>query len=59
MAEAALRERNGRFGEGRRHQVDCRTQKIARLEAKLAQQNKVLAEMMQDHVELKKEVGEL
>ena len=32
---------------------------IEKLEAKLAQKNEVLAELMQEHVQLKKELGEL
>jgi transposase-like protein len=43
----------------RSRQVDRRDQKIERLEAKLAQKNEVLAELMQEHVQLKKELGEL
>ncbi len=43
----------------RRRQVDRRDQKIEKLEAKLAQKNEVLAELMQEHVQLKKELGEL
>jgi len=33
-------------------------EKLARLEAKLQQKNEVIAELMQDHVELQKAVGE-
>jgi len=33
--------------------------RIEKLEAKLTQKNEVLAELMQEHVELKKELGEL
>ena len=33
--------------------------KIEKLEAKLTQKNEVLAELMQEHVELKKALGEL
>ena len=33
--------------------------KIEKLEAKLTQKNEVLAELMQEHVQLKKELGEL
>ena len=44
------RKRNGRTPEASR---------IEKLEAKLAQKNEVLAELMQEHVELKKELGEL
>jgi transposase-like protein len=47
------------FEKARRHQADRRDEKIERLEAKLAQKNEVLAELMQEHVELKKELGEL
>jgi transposase len=47
------------FEKTRRRQVDRRDEKIERLEAKLAQKNEVLAELMQEHVELKKELGEL
>lgn len=44
------RKRSGRTPEASR---------IEKLEAKLAQKNEVLAELMQEHVELKKELGEL
>jgi transposase len=47
------------FEKTRRRQTDRRDQKIERLEAKLAQKNEVLAELMQEHVQLKKELGEL
>ena len=47
------------FQKTRSRQVDRRDQKIERLEAKLAQKNEVLAELMQEHVQLKKELGEL
>jgi transposase-like protein len=47
------------FQTTRRRQVDRRDQKIERLEAKLAQKNEVLAELLQEHVQLKKELGEL
>jgi transposase len=33
--------------------------KLEKLEAKLTQKNEVLAELMQEHVQLKKELGEL
>jgi transposase len=49
---AAFQRRRGR-------QTDRRDQKIEKLEAKLAQKNEVLAELMQEHVQLKKELGEL
>ena len=35
------------------------SRKIEKLEAKLTQKNEVLAELMQEHVALKKELGEL
>src|SRR3972149_4301256 len=47
------------FQKTRSRQVDRRDQKIERLEAKLPQKNEVLAELMQEHVQLKKELGEL
>jgi transposase-like protein len=47
------------FHRPRRRQADCRDQKIEKLEAKLAQKNEVLAELMEEHVQLKKELGEL
>lgn len=47
------------FEKTRGRQVDRRDQKIEKLEAKLAQKNEVLAELMQEHLQLKKELGEL
>jgi transposase-like protein len=47
------------FQRTRGRQADRRDQKIEKLEAKLAQKNEVLAELMQEHVQLKKELGEL
>lgn len=43
----------------RKPKADRRDQKIQKLEAKLTQKNEVLAELMQEHVQLKKELGEL
>ena len=43
----------------RSRQADRRDQKIEKLEAKLTQKNEVLAELLQEHVQLKKELGEL
>jgi transposase len=43
----------------KRRQEDAREQKIARLEAKLTNKNEVIAELMQEHVQLKKELGDL
>jgi transposase len=47
------------FQKTRGRQADRRDEKIEKLEAKLAQKNEVLAELIQEHVELKKELGEL
>lgn len=47
------------FEKTRRRQADRRDETIERLQAKLAQKNEVLAELMQEHVQLKKELGEL
>jgi transposase-like protein len=43
----------------KKNSVTPEARKIERLEAKLTQKNEVLAELMQEHVELKKELGEL
>ena len=42
----------------RKAHVDPRDRRIAQLEAKLTQKNEVLAELMQEHVALKKALGE-
>jgi transposase len=47
------------FQTPRRLLVDPRDQKIAALEAKLQRKDHVLAELMEEHVKLKKELGEL
>lgn len=44
---------------GQRRQEEAEAQKVARLEAKLASKNEVIAELMQEHVQLKKELGDL
>ncbi|QDV25818.1 transposase [Aureliella helgolandensis] len=41
-----------------RMQQDANAAKIEKLEAKLQQKNEVIAELLQEHVELKKELGE-
>ena len=46
------------FQKTRGRQVDRRDEKIEKLEAKLAQKNEVLAELLEEHVQLKKELGE-
>ena len=41
------------------HQRDDKDKTIAALQAKLTQKNEVLAELMMEHVQLKKDLGEL
>ena len=43
---------------GRKAGTDAKDRKIAALEAKLLTKNEVLAELMEEHVQLKKELGE-
>jgi transposase len=43
----------------RKHDTDAKDQKIADLEAKLQRKHEVLSELMEEHVQLKKERGEL
>ena len=50
---AAAFQRNNRRAE------DAQERKVAAMETKLQQKNEVIAELMQEHVELKKELGEL
>lgn len=45
--------------ESARPATDPRDQKIAALEAKLQRKDAVLGELMEEHVKLKKELGEL
>lgn len=47
-------ERNGKDQRKSTHQ-----QKIEKLEAKLVQKNEVVAELLEEHVKLKKDLGEL
>jgi len=51
-AAAAFRRTN-------RRAEDSKDRKIATLEEKLAKKNEVVAELLEDHVQLKKELGEL
>ena len=46
-------------GKRRKTQEDAKDRRIAALEQKLQQKNEVLAELLQEHVQLKKELGEL
>jgi transposase-like protein len=41
-----------------KRQEDANTTKLAALQAKLQQKNEVIAELLQEHVQLKKEIGE-
>ena len=41
-----------------RRQEDAQAQKIAQLEAKLQKKNEVVAELLEEHVQLKKSLGE-
>lgn len=41
-----------------KRQDDANAAKIEKMEAKLQQKNEVIAELLQEHVELKKEIGE-
>ena len=56
QAEKAF-ERAG--AAGHRRTEAAKDQKIAQLQAKLSQKNEVVAELLQEHVQLKKELGEL
>lgn len=47
----------GRAGNGRAQ--DAAAKRIAALEAKLQNKNEVVAELLEDHVRLKKELGDL
>ena len=45
-------------GRRRKAEEDAKDRKIAALEDKLQRKNEVLAELMEEHVQLKKELGE-
>ena len=47
------------FERTNRRAENAQERKVAALETKLQQKNEVIAELMQEHVELKKELGEL
>ena len=47
------------FQRKRKKGVSPEARKVEKLEAKLTQKNEVLAELLQEHVQLKKELGEL
>ena len=46
-------------GSGRSRDDSAKDQKITQLQEKLTTKNEVIAELMQEHVQLKKELGEL
>lgn len=48
-----------KVSKGRRERESREAQRVAALEAKLATKNEVLSELMEEHVKLKKELGEL
>ena len=45
-------------GANKRRQEDAVAKKVAQLEAKLQKKNEVVAELLEEHVQLKKELGE-
>jgi transposase len=47
------------FDKRRKHDTDAKDQQIADLQAKLLRKHEVLSELMEEHVQLKKELGEL
>ncbi len=51
-------ERKGNTSNERR-QTDAQNRKIEQLEAKLHKKNEIVAELLEEHVQLKKELGEL
>ena len=54
-AEAAFQEAGGRTAS----KLSAQEDRIARLQAKLAQKNEVISELMEENVRAKKEAGEL
>lgn len=54
-AEVFERKTNG---ANKRRRQDAQTRKIEQLETKIQQKNDVMAELLEEHVKLKKEVGE-
>ena len=45
-------------GHNVKRQENAKNQKIEQLEAKLQQKNNVMAELLEEHIQLKKELGE-
>jgi transposase-like protein len=54
---APIFERRGNSANERRHK-DAQAKRIAELEAKVQKKNEVVAELLEEHVQLKKELGE-
>jgi transposase-like protein len=57
QAEAAF-QRSGNARQSRRAE-DAKDRQISQLQLKLAKKNEVVAELMEEHVQLKKDLGEL
>ena len=56
QAEAAFERTGG--GRAAKRTEEVKDQRIAHLEAKLTKKDEVIVELMQEHVQLKKELGE-
>ena len=59
LADGVLRERGGCFELKARPNHSAEQERIAYLEKKVQTKDEVLAELMAEHVALKKEIGEL
>ena len=59
LDHAATVFESARGGAGNRRAEDAKDRRITQLEAKLVKKNEVVAELMEAHVQLKKELGEL
>lgn len=57
--QGALIFERGKNERRARRTEDAKDQQIAQLQQKLAKKNEVVAELMEEHVQLKKELGEL
>lgn len=59
LDHAAAAFESAKGGVGQRRADDAKQRRIAQLEEKLIKKNEVVAELMEAHVQLKKELGEL
>jgi hypothetical protein len=61
MGKGNCRRSHALFENGRKAKAveDAKDEKIQKLEAKLARKNEVMAELMEAHTQLKKDLGEL